>query len=403
MSSSGNLETNENKPNASAAAKDTSHNKPLIVPKKKPNDKKKKMPPGAATMKQPFPYAYPPPPPHYMGYPSMGMAPHPHPHHPKGAAAAAAAAASAQYPHPHAYAYPHPYQMPPHPYYGYPPPPPHPYAMSMGGGAPNNAGSMAPNAASLKQGHKAAVKKSKAKPAKAKGGNTSAAAPTSLMPRAAHSSLLPHQSFMSMGNPHHSMPPPDTMHSSIATAHPAQRAAPGMEASKTPGTNNPSNPPSSRAKDTPAKRMLPAGALATSHSPGHWTKEEDDMLRNLIEDHGNTDWKSVSSFLPGRTDSACMNRWHKVVKPGLTQGPWTHEEDKLLIKLVDKYGARKWVAIAEEMKGRSGKQCRERWHNHLNPTLNKQAWSVMEDKQILECHMKMGNKWAEMAKYLPGR
>lgn len=127
------------------------------------------------------------------------------------------------------------------------------------------------------------------------------------------------------------------------------------------------------------------------------------MLRNLIEDHGNTDWKSVSSFLPGRTDSACMNRWHKVVKPGLTQGPWTHEEDKLLIKLVDKYGARKWVAIAEEMKGRSGKQCRERWHNHLNPTLNKQAWSVMEDKQILECHMKMGNKWAEMAKYLPGR
>ena len=144
-------------------------------------------------------------------------------------------------------------------------------------------------------------------------------------------------------------------------------------------------------------------AFAASASPGHWTKQEDDMLRSLIEEHGNTDWKVVASFIQGRTESACQNRWQKVLKVGLTRGPWTEEEDKKLLKLVESYGPRKWTAIAEELPGRSGKQCRERWHNHLNPNVNRQAWSESEDRQILECHMKIGNRWAEMSKYLPGR
>ena len=53
--------------------------------------------------------------------------------------------------------------------------------------------------------------------------------------------------------------------------------------------------------------------------------------------------------------------------------------------------------------GRIGKQCRERWHNHLNPNINKAAWSEVEDRLILECHRTLGNKWAEIAKRMPGR
>ena len=44
-----------------------------------------------------------------------------------------------------------------------------------------------------------------------------------------------------------------------------------------------------------------------------------------------------------------------------------------------------------------------RWHNHLNPEIKKTAWTDVEDRLIFQLHRKMGNKWADIAKYLPGR
>ena len=71
--------------------------------------------------------------------------------------------------------------------------------------------------------------------------------------------------------------------------------------------------------------------------------------------------------------------------PNSNQGKkksWTNEEDTFLIKLVQKYGAQKWTTIAENLPGiypinvgRIGKQCRERWHNHLNPDIKKEEWA----------------------------
>jgi len=43
-------------------------------------------------------------------------------------------------------------------------------------------------------------------------------------------------------------------------------------------------------------------------------------------------------------------------------------------------------------KGRSSKQCRERWHNHLNPAINKQAWSAEEEQILFTWHKTYGNK-----------
>ncbi|XP_012829185.1 PREDICTED: transcription factor MYB98-like [Erythranthe guttata] len=76
---------------------------------------------------------------------------------------------------------------------------------------------------------------------------------------------------------------------------------------------------------------------------------------------------------------------------------------RLLIHLVEKHGVRKWSSIAQMLKGRIGKQCRERWHNHLRPDIKKDIWTEEEDRVLIETHAKVGNKWAEIAKSLPGR
>mmetsp|Transcript_32828 Transcript_32828/g.101717 ORF Transcript_32828/g.101717 Transcript_32828/m.101717 type:complete len:93 (+) Transcript_32828:281-559(+) len=78
---------------------------------------------------------------------------------------------------------------------------------------------------------------------------------------------------------------------------------------------------------------------------------------------------------------------------------WTVQEDNAIKQLVVKYGTRSWSVIAEHIctdhgiEGRTGKQCRERWHNHLDPHINKEAWTAEEEKIMAEAHKALGKSY----------
>ncbi|KAL4590722.1 hypothetical protein LXL04_003663 [Taraxacum kok-saghyz] len=136
---------------------------------------------------------------------------------------------------------------------------------------------------------------------------------------------------------------------------------------------------------------------------GQWSAEEDEILCKAVQQFNGKNWKKIAECFKDRTDVQCLHRWQKVLNPELVKGPWSKEEDEVIVRLVDQYGAKKWSTIAQHLPGRIGKQCRERWHNHLNPNINKEAWSQEEEIALIHAHQVYGNKWAELTKFLPGR
>lgn len=180
-------------------------------------------------------------------------------------------------------------------------------------------------------------------------------------------------------------------------ANPTTNTTTSAAATKTPKTttsNSNSNTTTTTTKAKSNKRRA---------SMGKWTLAEDEALRIAVNANNGRNWKKIAIVLPSRTDVQCLHRWQKVLKPGLIKGPWTNEEDAKVCLLVKQYGQKKWSFIAGELKGRLGKQCRERWYNHLNPDINKGEWTMEEDEAIIDAHGRLGNKWALIAKELKGR
>ena len=109
-------------------------------------------------------------------------------------------------------------------------------------------------------------------------------------------------------------------------------------------------------------------ASTTRHK---WTAEEDAKLRQLVEKSGGRKWKAISACMENRSAAQCRQRWGGLQNPYRHKRAWTAEENLLLARLVEKWGAGKWGKIAEDIGTRNPKQCRERWHNQLSPVVKK--------------------------------
>lgn len=85
------------------------------------------------------------------------------------------------------------------------------------------------------------------------------------------------------------------------------------------------------------------------------------------------------------------------------RGPWSQHEDQWLVNLVARNGPHNWVRISQEIGSRSPKQCRERYHQNLKPSLNHDPITAEEGDLIEKMVAEMGKRWAEIARRLKGR
>lgn len=167
-------------------------------------------------------------------------------------------------------------------------------------------------------------------------------------------------------------------------------------------------PPTKRRRQDSDTAAAAAAAASVNESYGgdDWAPDEVELLRKLVEEYKDSAprWNEIANNFPNHSAVECLTRWQSMTSPPVIKGKgsWTPEEDQILREKRAVYG-RKWAKIAAHLPGRQGKQCRERYVNHLNPDLKKGEWTDDEEAILIAMHQHHGNRWANISKQLPGR
>jgi hypothetical protein len=152
----------------------------------------------------------------------------------------------------------------------------------------------------------------------------------------------------------------------------------------------------------------------TTARAGKWTADEDGKLKDAIQTHVGKNWAGIAALVPGRTITQCRHRWHDVLNPNIDRanrrtGEWTVDEDGKLKDAVQTHSGKHWVAVAALVSGRTKFQCHRRWHDVLNANIDRTnrrtgKWAEDEDSKLKNAVQTHGGKnWAAVASLVPAR
>ncbi|CAD8171132.1 unnamed protein product [Paramecium octaurelia] len=173
-------------------------------------------------------------------------------------------------------------------------------------------------------------------------------------------------------------------------------------------------------------KIQQANKLNIQSSPNkpkkNWTDEDKKVLiwlvgkwvtqnKKEVELLSDSDWSTIANMMPRRDTFSCKQKWLQIFKLPLQQAPWTPAEDNILQTIIQDFEnqnkGNQWSQMAailnkvnNQQVHRNGKQCRERWNNHLNPNINRNPWQLSEDLDLMSQAKKLGKKWALISKRL---
>jgi hypothetical protein len=162
------------------------------------------------------------------------------------------------------------------------------------------------------------------------------------------------------------------------------------------------------------KTLDPSIDRAPPGRSGKWTAVEDSKLKDAVQMHGGKDWAAITALVPDRTRNQCWGRWHYGLNPSVHRangrtGQWVEDEDSKLKGAVQTHGGKNWDAVASLVLGRTNSQCRSRWHQAFDPSIDRASgrkgkWTAVEVAKLNDAvQTHGGNNWKEIAVLVPGR
>jgi len=117
---------------------------------------------------------------------------------------------------------------------------------------------------------------------------------------------------------------------------------------------------------------------------GGWVPDEDELLASLVTTLG-PNWKTIATYFPTRTGKQCRERYINCLDPNITTAPWSEEEDQVIIEYHKKWG-NKWSEVAKTLSGRTANAIKNRWHSNLKRRLER-----MESPKVKKTKMESSN------------